>query len=116
MPRLVALLERQRQERWMVERERGVQFENVFHRSGKPIADLADAWRAGCGVAGLEGRRFHDLRRYAATRLVRAGVARSEAMALLGHETREHVHALRHQRPADAGAAVAKVAALDASR
>ena len=30
---------------------------------------------------------LHDLRRYAAMRLVRAGVARSEAMGLLGHET-----------------------------
>ncbi|HYM81659.1 MAG TPA: hypothetical protein VEY91_09655 [Candidatus Limnocylindria bacterium] len=36
----------------------------------------------GCRSAGLVNRRFHDLRRYAAMRLVRAGVARSEAMGL----------------------------------
>jgi integrase len=86
-PRLAALMERQRQERWRIERERGMEVTHVFHRDGRPIRDVDDIWRAACKAAGVPGRWFHDLRRYAAMRLVRAGVARSEAMQLLGHET-----------------------------
>ncbi|OGF10422.1 MAG: hypothetical protein A2W00_08960 [Candidatus Eisenbacteria bacterium RBG_16_71_46] len=114
MPRLAALLERQRAERWRVERARGVAVEHVSHRDGIPIKDLDDAWRAARRRAGLEDRRFHDLRRYAATRLVRAGVSRTEAMALMGHETESMFvrYALNDLPMLER--AVAKVAALDA--
>jgi integrase len=87
LPALAALLQRQRAERWRIERERGVAVEFVFHRQGRPIVSHYDVWEKACAQAGLHDRRFHDLRRYAAQRLVRAGVARSEAMALLGHQT-----------------------------
>jgi integrase len=114
MPRLVALLEHQRQERWRAERARGMEVGHVFHRNGKAVADIADAWRAACKAAKLEGRHFHDLRRYAATRLVRAGVSRTEAMALMGHETESMFirYALNDLPMLER--AVAKVAALDA--
>jgi integrase len=114
MPRLRDLLERQRRDRWRIERERGVVVEHVFHRDGRPIRDLDDAWRAACRRVELEGRHFHDLRRYAATRLVRAGVARTEAMALMGHETESMFvrYALNDLPMLER--AVGKVAALDA--
>jgi integrase len=112
-PSLVALLDEQRQERWRIERERGVEVPWVFHRAGRPIRDLDDAWKAGCRAAGLTDRRFHDLRRYAAMRLVRAGVARSEAMGLLGHETESmFVRYALNDVPA-LERAVEKLAALD---
>jgi integrase len=113
-PRLAELLERQWQERWRVERKRGVEVPFVFHRDGRPILNLDDAWKAGCRAAGLAGRRFHDLRRYAAMRLVRAGVARSEAMGLMGHETESMF--IRYALNDEPGLerAVGKLAALDA--
>jgi integrase len=86
-PALAALLEAQRQERWRIERERGVQVERVFTRAGRPIKDLDDAWHAACRKAGLVDRRFHDLRRYAAARLAKAGVSPAVAMQALGHKT-----------------------------
>ena len=114
-PALAALLEEQRQERWRIERERGVEVGYVFHREGRPIRDLDDAWKTGCRKAGLVNRRFHDLRRYAAMRLVQAGVARSEAMGLLGHETESmFVRYALNDVPA-LERAVEKLAALDAN-
>jgi len=116
LPALAGLLEEQRQERWRVERERGIDVGHVFHREGRPIRNLDDAWKAGCRKAGLTNRRFHDLRRYAAMRLVRAGVARSEAMGLLGHETESmFIRYALNDVPA-LERAVEKLAALDVLR
>jgi integrase len=112
-PALAALLEEQRQERWQVERERGIDVTHVFHRAGRPIRDLDDAWKAACKRAGLVDRRFHDLRRYAAMRLVRAGVARSEAMGLLGHETESMFTRYALNDVPALERAVEKLAALD---
>jgi integrase len=112
-PALADLLEEQRQERWRVERERGIDVTHVFHREGCPIRDLDDERKAACRRAGLAGRRFHDLRRYAAMRMVRAGIARSEAMALIGHETESmFVRYALNDVPA-LERAVEKLAALD---
>lgn len=113
-PALAALLGEQRQERWRVERERGIDVATVFSREGRPIRDLDDAWKAGCRKAGLTNRRFHDLRRYAAMRLVRAGVARSEAMGLLGHETESMFTRYALNDVPALERAVEKLAALDA--
>ena len=114
-PALAVLLDERRQERWRIERERGIDVAHVFHRQGRPILNLDDAWKAACRRAGLSNRRFHDLRRYAAMRLVRAGVARSEAMGLLGHQTESmFVRYALNDVPA-LERAVEKLAALDAS-
>ncbi len=86
-PRLVALLERQRQERWRAERERGVAVSHVFHRHGRPVKSVIDGWQEACSRAKLEDRHFHDLRRYACQRFTKAGVAPVETMALMGHAT-----------------------------
>jgi integrase len=114
-PRVAALLDRQRQERWRIERKRGVEVTHVFHRDGVPIRDIDDVWKAACRAAGLNDRRFHDLRRYAAMRLVRAGVARSEAMQLLGHETESMFLRYAISDVPMLERAVEKLAALDAS-
>jgi integrase len=42
---------------------------------------------AACTVAGVPGRILHDFRRTAVRNLERAGVSRSAAMAMVGHET-----------------------------
>lgn len=115
-PVLAALLEEQRQERWRIEREKGIDVTTVFHRAGRPIRDMDDAWKAACGRGELADRRFHDLRRYAAMRLVRAGVARSEAMGLLGHETESMFTRYALNDVPALERAVEKLAALDADR
>jgi integrase len=43
----------------------------VFHREGRPIGDFRKAWRRACAAAGVESRRFHDMRRSAVRNLVR---------------------------------------------
>ncbi|MHB8410523.1 MAG: tyrosine-type recombinase/integrase [Candidatus Acidiferrales bacterium] len=76
----------------------------VFSRSGKPIRSLYQAWRTACVKAELgsfvpveqadkkprlkyTGLIPHDLRRTGVRNLVRAGVSRSVAMRISGHET-----------------------------
>ena len=49
--------------------------------------DFRGAWERACGQAGVPGRTFHDLRRTAVRNLERAGVARSRATKLTGHNT-----------------------------
>ncbi|MDA0204735.1 MAG: tyrosine-type recombinase/integrase [Acidobacteria bacterium] len=46
------------------------------------------AWASGCKPAGLEGLRFHDLRRSAVRSLLDAGLDESSVMKIVGHRTR----------------------------
>ena len=60
----------------------------VFHQpDGTPIKSLRKAWAKACKDAGYPGRLLHDFRRTAVRNLERAGVARSVAMAMVGHKT-----------------------------
>jgi integrase len=86
-PTLRAALERQRGRTNAVERELGRVIPWVCHRGGAPIKEFRDAWRRACEKTGLTGRIPHDFRRTAVRNLERAGVSRSDAMAMVGHQT-----------------------------
>ncbi len=60
----------------------------VFHRpDGSQIKDFKKTWRNACEAAGYPGKIFHDFRRTAVRNLERAGVPRSTAMQMVGHQT-----------------------------
>lgn len=74
----------------------------IFHRGGRSVGDFKKQWASALKAAGLtheekdpttgavttvHDRLFHDLRRSAARRLLRAGVQQITAMKLLGHRT-----------------------------
>jgi hypothetical protein len=74
----------------------------LFHRDGTPIKSFRRAWITACGKGGLgtevrtdagklvkkiASRIPHDFRRTAVRNLERAGVSRSDAMAMVGHQT-----------------------------
>ena len=83
----------------------------VFHRNGRQIRNVRGAWLAACRDAGLPGRLVHDFRRTAARNLERDGVARSAAMAMVGHKTENRRYAI-----VDAGALRDAAAKIDAGR
>ena len=63
----------------------------IFHYRGRPCNrnTFNKHWRAACELAGVH-RHFHDTRRTAVRNLTRAGVHRTLAKAITGHET-DHV-------------------------
>jgi len=103
LPRLKALLERQRAATDAAERELGAIIPYVFHRNGRPIHDYHEAWHRACRRAAVRTRGAleevvrpqlldrvpHDFRRTAVRNLVRAGVPEHIAMKLTGHKTRD---------------------------
>lgn len=86
-PQLRSVLEAQKKHTEALERADARIIATVFHRRGKPIRNFYAAWRAACRVAGVPGRIPHDFRRTAVRNFERAGVARSAAMAMVGHQT-----------------------------
>lgn len=87
LPELDALLQSQREYTDQVARETGCIVGHVFHRSGKPIKTLRRQWKRATKAAGYPDAWFHDLRRSAVRNFERAGISRSVAMKLSGHET-----------------------------
>jgi integrase len=85
VPELRELLERLRAETDAVQRRTGDVVRWVFHREGRRVKSIRQAWRTACKKAELIGRIPHDFRRTAVRRLERAGVPRSVAMQLVGH-------------------------------
>jgi integrase len=81
IPRLREVMERQRG----LADQQGTQW--LFTRNGKPIKSFRRAWQTACRRAGVPGRIPHDFRRTAIRNLERSGIARSAAMALVGHRT-----------------------------
>lgn len=93
LPELAALLRAQREYTDRVERATGQVCRWVFHRNGRRVVSIRNAWRRACRKAGLVDangnvdHRPHDFRRTAVRRLERAGVSRTVAMKLVGHTT-----------------------------
>ena len=86
-PELRAALEGQRAGTEALQRRTGRIIPWVFHRNGRPIKGFRQAWRSACKKAGVPGRIPHDFRRTAVRNMERAGVPRSVAMKLVGHQT-----------------------------
>lgn len=53
----------------------------------RPVADFRSAWGRATKAAGKSDLHFHDLCRFAARRLDRAGVGQKTAMAVMGRKT-----------------------------
>jgi Site-specific recombinase XerD len=66
-------------------------------KTGKPIADIKNAFTGACEDAELEDLRFHDMRHTAATRMGEAGVDPFTIAAIMEHKdiktTSEYTHA-----------------------
>jgi integrase len=60
----------------------------LFEVRGKQMVFNWRTWNRYRTAAGIDGLRFHDLRRTALTNMVRAGIPEKEAMAVSGHLTR----------------------------
>jgi integrase len=84
----------------------------LFHRGGDRIRDFRGAWETACEAAGCPGRIPHDFRRTAVRNLERIGVARSAAMAMVGHKT-EAIY--RRYAIVDAGALRDAAAKIDSA-
>ena len=111
-PALRQVLERRLEETRRVERAQSRVVPFVFHRKGQPLRSMSKSWRTACKAAGIPGRLLHDLRRTAVRNLERAGIARSVAMAMVGHRTESIYRRYAIVAEADLREAGAKLAAL----
>jgi integrase len=112
LPALADAMEQQRNYTDAVQRRTGQIVPWLFHREGKPIRSMYDAWRAACERAKVSGRLMHDFRRTAVRNLERAGVPRSVAMKLTGHKTEAIYQRYAIVAERDLAEGVAKLAAL----
>jgi len=87
IPELRAVLEAQRAATTVLEQALGCIIPWVFHLDGDRLRTIGKAWARAAKKAGLPGRLIHDFRRTAVRNMERAGVPRSAAMKLIGHET-----------------------------
>jgi len=85
--RLRTVLAEQRKRTAAVEVATGCAVPWVFHRDGHRIKSFYVLWRKACRETGIPGRLLHDFRRTAVRNFERAGVPRSDAMAMVGHLT-----------------------------
>lgn len=127
-PALKSLLEAQKAHVERLERERSKVIPWVFPgKDGKQIHDYRTGWNNACRRAAGSGKGelrvvtrpalesprplVHDLRRTAVRNLIRAGVDRSVAKRLTGHETDEIFERYNITSGDDLAAAVVKLAA-----
>lgn len=116
LPELEAVLKAQRAYTDAVEKRTGSVVRFVFHREGERVVSIRQAWRTACKKAKLVGYRPHDFRRSAVRRLERAGISRSVAMKIVGHETEAIYQRYSITNDADVREALAKVAAMPKNR
>lgn len=110
LPELAALLRRLREYTDAVQRRTGTIVPWVFHREGRRVKSIRQAWWTACEKTGLDGMIPHDFRRSAVRRLERAGVPRSVAMQLVGHQTEAIYRRYAITNEADLRDGLAKVA------
>ena len=108
---LAGLIEAQRAYTDEVQRRAGQIVPWLFHRDGQQIKSISMAWKGACKRAGLK-LIPHDLRRTAVRNLERAGVPRTVAMRLVGHQTEQMYRRYSIVAPQDLADGVAKLAAL----
>ena len=116
LPELAAVLTAQRAYTDAVEKRTGSVVRWVFHREGRRVKSIRQAWRTACKKAKLVGHIPHDFRRSAVRRLERAGIARSVAMKIVGHSSEAIYHRYSITNDADVREALAKVAAMPKQR
>jgi integrase len=122
-PELRAVMEAQRDYVREIERATGAIIPWVFVHppgvarvvAGSHICDFRGAWKKACRAAGVPGRIPHDFRRTAVRNLERAGVPRSAAMKLTGHQTEAVYRRYAITDSAMLQEAAVKLAALHAS-
>lgn len=85
-PELRAMLERRDEERKAL-RKKDVIVARVFHRNGKPVINIREAFYGARKRAGQPGRILHDLRRTAVRNLKRDGWSDTDIMAMVGLKT-----------------------------
>ena len=110
-PEQARLIEQQRAYTREVERRTGQIVPWVFHREGRRIRNIKAAWARACERASLK-LIPHDLRRSAVRNLERAGVPRSVAMKLVGHQTEAIYRRYAIVAPQDLADGVKKLADL----
>jgi integrase len=111
LPGLAAVLKAQRAYTDAVERRTGSVVRWVFHREGRPVKSIRQAWRTACKKAKLIGHIPHDFRRSAVRRLEWAGISRSVAMKIVGHSSEAIYNRYSISNDADVREALTKVAA-----
>jgi integrase len=116
LPELAALLQRQRAYTDAVERRTGSVVRWIFHREGRRVVSIRQAWRTACKKAGLVGHIPHDFRRSAVRRLEEAGVSRPVAMRIVGHSSEAIYQRYSISNDSDVREGLAKVAALPKQR
>lgn len=88
IPRIERILEAQLERKKRIELQRNTIVEWVFmFDDGSQIRRPERCWASATRRAGLEGTLRHDLRRSAVMSMERAGLARTTAMALSGHDS-----------------------------
>jgi integrase len=134
LPELKAVLDEQRAYTDATQRRVGRVIPWMFHREGSPIRDFRATWQAACIKARLavpkrddQGRVVkdkkdkpvmvatmipHDFRRTAVRNMERAGVPRSVAMKLVGHQTQAIYDRYAITNESDLREGVGKLAAL----
>ena len=78
----------------------------VFHRDGRPIRDIREAFAGACRRAKIRDFHFHDLRHTFASQLIMAGKDITTVKELLGHKTLTMTLRYAHLAPSHKAAAV----------
>lgn len=86
-PELRTILEARHDLTKKIEREDSCVIPRVFHRAGKPVVNITEAWHFARKRAGQPGRLIHDLRRTAVMNLKASGWSDTDIMNMVGLKT-----------------------------